>query len=244
MNTEQEFLKLLQETLKQARRNGGKISRGEIGEIFGSFSLDEEQITQVEAYLKAHRISVGAAGQDPDALQQEEREFLISYQAMLEDIPRLSDSVMDAVRLSAMAGESSAQKELAEQMMGSVVDIARLYVGQGVGIEDLIGAGNEALALGVTMLDHLESPQEVEGELGRRIMDSMEDMISMMLDDHARDREIEDLTNLVAGKAKELAQTLGRKVTAHELAREGEVTMEQIMEAKRLTGDRIEDLQG
>lgn len=243
MKNEQEFLRLLQDTLKQARRNGGRISRGEIGEIFGDFSLDEKQISQVEDYLKAHRIAVGASGQDADALQQEEREFLLSYQEMLKDIPRLSDSVLDAIRISAMAGEPSAQKELAEQMMGSVVDIARLYVGQGVGIEDLIGAGNEALSLGVTMLSHLESPKEVDGELGRRIMDSMEDMISMMLDDHARDREIEDLTNLVAGKAKELAQTLGRKVTMQELAREGEVTLEQIMEARRLTGDRIEDLE-
>lgn len=244
MNNEQEFLRLLQDTLKQARRNGGRISRSEIGDIFGAFSLNEKQISQVEDYLKAHRIIIGASGQDPDHLQQEEREFLLSYEEMLKDIPRLSDSVMEAVRISAMAGEPSAQKELAEQMMGSVVDIARLYVGQGVGIEDLIGAGNEALSLGVTMLSHLESPNEVDGELGRRIMDSMEDMISMMLDDHARDREIEDLTNLVAGKARELARTLGRKVTVQELAREGEVSLEQIMEARRLTGDRIEDLQG
>jgi RNA polymerase primary sigma factor len=127
-------------------------------------------------------------------------------------------------------------------MLGNVVDIARLYVGQGVGIEELIGAGNEALVTGVTLLGHLDSPQEVEGELGRRIMDSMEDLISMMLDDHALDRELEDLTNLVADKARELARTLGRKVTVQELAREGEVTAEQIAEALRLTGGRIEDI--
>lgn len=70
----------------------------------------------------------------------------------------------------------------------------------------------------------------------------MEDLISMMLDDHALDRELEDLTNLVADKARELARTLGRKVTVQELAREGEVTAEQIAEALRLTGGRIEDI--
>ena len=199
IRTEQRFMQLLQDTLKQARRAGGKISRGEIEEI-------------------------------------------TSYMAILEDVPKVSDQVLEALKISAMAGEASAQRELSEQMLGNVVDIARLYVGQGVGIEELIGAGNEALVTGVTLLGHLDSPQEVEGELGRRIMDSMEDLISMMLDDHALDRELEDLTNLVADKARELARTLGRKVTVQELAREGEVTAEQIAEALRLTGGRIEDI--
>ena len=239
---EQKFLSLLQETLKQARGNGGRISRDEIEEIFDSLSLEKSQLEQVEGYLKAHKIVVGTQAGDLDALPHEEKDFLTSYLEMLSDIPELSDSVLEAVKISAMAGEHSAQKELSEQMMKAVVDIAHLYAGQGVSIEELIGAGNEALVTGVRLLGYLESPQEVEGELGRRIMDSMEDLISMMLDDHAQDRQMEDLVNLVADKARELAAELGRKVTPMELAGEGEVTAEQIEEAVRLTGGRIEDL--
>ncbi len=239
---EQKFLSLLQETLKQARANGGRISRDEIEEIFASLSLEKSQLEQVEGYLKAHKIVVGTQAGDLDALPREEKDFLTSYMEMLSDIPELSDSVLEAVKISAMAGEHFAQKELSEQMMKAVVDIAHLYAGQGVSIEELIGAGNEALVTGVRLLGHLESPQEVEGELGRRIMDSMEDLISMMLDDHAQDRQMEDLVNLVADKARELAAELGRKVTPMELAGEGEVTAEQIEEAVRLTGGRIEDL--
>ena len=239
---EQKFLSLLQETLKQARGNGGRISRDEIEEIFDSLSLEKSQLEQVEGYLKAHKIVVGTQAGDLDALPREEKDFLTSYLEMLSDIPELSDSVLEAVKISAMAGEHSAQKELSEQMMKAVVDIAHLYAGQGVSIEELIGAGNEALVTGVRLLGHLESPQEVEGELGRRIMDSMEDLISMMLDDHAQDRQMEDLVNLVADKARELAAELGRKATPMELAGEGEVTAEQIEEAVRLTGGRIEDL--
>ena len=51
-----------------------------------------------------------------------------------------------------------------------------------------------------------------------------------------------NLANLVADKAKELAHSLGRKVTPAELAGEGEVTQEQIRDATRLTGRAIEDL--
>lgn len=240
---ELEFMKRLQETLKQARRSGGIISREEIAENFGELSLDDTQLGQVESYLNAHKITVGGEAGNEEELPEEERDFLASYNEMLEAIPRLPDSVVEAVKLSAMAGEPSAQRELTEQMLGNVVDIARLYTGQGVSVEDLVGVGNEALVSGVALLGHLEGPQEVEGELGRRIMDSMEDLISSMLDEKAFDREMEDEVNLVADKAKELADLLGRKVTAEELAREGEVTAEQIADAVRLTGGKIDDLE-
>ena len=240
---EQEFMKTLQETLKQARRSGGVIRRSEIAERFGPLELEQAQLDQVEAYLKAHKITVGSDSADIEELPEEERDFLQSYKEMLEGIPVLPESVLDAVKISAMAGEASAQRELTEQMLGKVVEIARLYTGQGVSVEDLIGAGNEALVTGVTLLGYLEGPQEVEGELGRRVMDSMEDLISAMLDEKAFDRELEDEVNLVADKAKELAQILGRKVTAEELAREGEVTLEQINNAVRMTGGKIEDLE-
>jgi len=233
---------LLQKTLKEARENGGRISRDEISEIFSGLSLDRSQLEQVEGYLKAHKIVVGTQAGDVDALPEVERDFLTSYMEMLDNIPELSDSVLEALKISAMAGEHSAQKELSEQMLRDVVDIARLYAGQGVSIEELIGTGNEALVTGVRLLGHLDSPQDVDGEIGRRIMDSMEDLIAAMLDDNAMDRKMEDMVNLVADKAHELAEELGRKVTPMELAGEGDVTAEQIMEAVRLTGGKIEDL--
>ena len=233
---------LLQKTLKEARENGGRISRDEISEIFSGLSLDRSQLEQVEGYLKTHKIVVGTQAGDVDALPEVERDFLTSYMEMLDNIPELSDSVLEALKISAMAGEQSAQKELSEQMLRDVVDIARLYAGQGVSIEELIGAGNEALVTGVRLLGHLDSPQDVDGEIGRRIMDSMEDLIAAMLDDNAMDRKMEDMVNLVADKAHELAEELGRKVTPMELAGEGDVTAEQIMEAVRLTGGKIEDL--
>lgn len=240
---ELEFMKLLQETLKQARRSGGRISREEIEEAFGALSLEEKQLEQVEAYLTAHKITVSGAAGSEDELPGEERDFLMSYREMLADIPELPDSVLDALKISAMAGEKSAQRELSEQMLGNVVEIARLYSGQGVSIEDLIGVGNEALVTGVALLGYLEGPDEVEGELAKRVMDSMEDLIASMLDEKAFDREMEDEVNLVADKAKELAQTLGRKVTVYELAGEGDVTVEQIEQAIRLSGGKIEDLE-
>ncbi len=61
MKSEQEFLGLLQETLKEARRKGYRISRGEIEDIFTSFSLEEGQLSQVEDYLKCTRNRRGSS---------------------------------------------------------------------------------------------------------------------------------------------------------------------------------------
>ena len=53
---EQEFMTLLQKTLKQARDNGGLITRDEIMENFASVSLEESQLAQVEEYLRTNKI--------------------------------------------------------------------------------------------------------------------------------------------------------------------------------------------
>ena len=150
---------------------------------------------------------------------------------------------MTAIRISAMAGDKEAQRSLAQYMLPKVLDICRLYAGQGVPAEDLIGAGSEALVRAAALLGPLSSPDEVDGDLTRRIMDAMEDLISDNLLIKAQDAKIAENANLVADKAAELAKTLGRKVTPEELAREGEVTMEQITEAVRATGRAIEDIE-
>ena len=221
---EQLFLARLQETVKKARENGGSITEQALREQFRDLSLTEDQMEQVRAYLAA------------------EHNYLEDYLEMIRAIPAPKGGMMDAICLSAMAGEKDAQRQLIEAMLPRVVDIARLYAGQGVLLEDLIGTGNEALTVGVTLLAPLESPREVSGFLGRRIMDSMEDLISANLDEKAVGKEIEDRVNRVADLARELAETLMRKVTPEELAHEGEVTIEEIQEAVRLSGGKIEDL--
>ena len=70
----------------------------------------------------------------------------------------------------------------------------------------------------------------------------MEDMIAANMDERAGDRAVEDKVNRVAEKAAELAGELLRKVTPRELAAEGELTLEEILEAVRFSGNKIEDL--
>ena len=240
---EQEFLKRLQEVLTKARKRGGFLSEDELRESFADLALSDEQLRQVREYLTANKIGIGEALPVSEVLTEEEHNYLEDYLEMIRQIPQLTAGELDALKLRAMAGDAASQSQLAEVMLAQVVDIAKLYAGQDVLIEDLIGTGNEALMRGVKLLAPLEEPSEVDGALGRRIMDAMEDLIAQRIDERASDKEMEDLVNLVADRARELSQLLGRKVSAEELAHEGEVELESILEAVRLSGNTIEELE-
>ena len=143
------FLKRLQEVKKSASANGNTITEQELEESFEDLQLDDAQMLQVREYLKTNNIGIGAALPVEEVLTDEEKNHLEEYEAMIDAIEIPADNIMDAIKLSAMAGESDAQKQLTEYSLKKVVDIARLYAGQGVFMEDLIGAGNEALLMAV-----------------------------------------------------------------------------------------------
>ena len=236
------FLQRLQEITKRARQNGNTVTEEELAETFTDLALDEAQMVQVREYLHKSGIGIGEALPAEEVLTDEERDHLADYEAMLDAIEVPSDNILDAIRLSAMAGERDAQERLTEYSLKKVVDIARLYAGQGVYMEDLIGAGNEALLTAVKQLAPLETPDEVDGFLGSRIMDAMEDLIALNLDIKAAEKTVEEKVNLIADRARELAEELGRKVSVAELAKEYEMDPEEIAEAVRLSGNAIADI--
>lgn len=125
-----------------------------------------------------------------------------------------------------------------------VVDIAKLYEGQGVYSEDLVGEGNIALLMGARNLDLCESAEEVEEFLTRTIMDAMEKLIAEQASEEDVDIKIAEKVNSVFEAAKEMSEALLRKVSVSELAKEMEVDEGTIFEAIRLSGNQIEYIEG
>ena len=143
-----------------------------------------------------------------------------------------------------MAGDPDACRRLTELYLPEVVQIAKLYAGQGVFLEDLIGEGNVAAALGVTMLGALEHASEVQGMLGRMIMDAMEEYIAENAEEARKDKKILDKVNKVAKAADELYEELHRKVTIEEVMQESGMSRRSIEDAIRMSGNKIESLSG
>lgn len=244
MDTNQEilFAKTLEEVKKQAKVQGNWIERKKVEEAFSAMSLSGAQLQLVFDYLTKHQIGIDEPLEPEEYLSKAEMNYLEEYLKELSALKKVTDGEKKALTLSAMAGETDAQQELIHVYLPQVVEIARLYSGQGVFVEDLIGEGNVALAVGVTMLGCLEHPEEADGMLGKMIMDAMEECIHETLSRSDMDRKAIDRVQKVAKKAKELSEELRRKVTVEELSKETGISEKAIQDALRLCGYSIEGI--
>ncbi len=242
-NREILFAQTLETVRRKAREQGGCISRDQVREAFAGQDLSDEQLEMVFDYLEKHRVGIGEPVDPDEYLTEEERNYLQDYMDEIAALPVFGPGEIEACTLSAMAGEEEAQQKLIKHYLKDAADIARLYTGQGVSLEDLIGEGNLALAMGVSMLGSLEKPSEAPGMLAKLMMDAMEDYIRENAANEKTDQRIADKVNRVADKARELAEELHRKVTPEELARESGLSLRAIQDACRISGYKIEDIQ-
>lgn len=241
-NKELAFARALQGLLQTAREHHNIVTSEEMDAAFAGMELTEEQMRTVRDYLHGENVGIDQALPLEEVLTEEEHNYLKDYEEMAAAIEQPADGVMDAIKINAMAGVQADQMRLAELMLPKVIDIARLYAGQGVFMEDLIGAGNEALVQGVRLLGPLESPAEVEPDLAERIMKAMEALVEEAMSSAVAAQDAADLANKVMDAANALHDDLGHKVTVEELAAEGDVTEAEILEAIRVTGNKIENL--
>ena len=244
MNKEVLFAKTLEQVRALAKEQGNCVSEEQVKEAFTELDLDNDQLQLVFDYLVKHKVGIGQPVNLDDYLSDEERDYLQDYLDEIEQLPTYTEGQIHAYTISAMAGDVEAQNRLVEIYLKDVIEIAKLYAGQGVFLEDLIGEGNVALAFGTGMLGSLEKPEEVQGMLGKMIMDAMEDYIAENASAEKADQKMVDKVNKVSEKAKELAEDLHRKVTIEELAQETGMSVKAIQDAIRMSGFQIEYIEG
>lgn len=242
MDREILFAKTLEQVKKTAADQGNCVSKEQVEEAFAPLALSKDQMDMVYDYLHQHKIGIGEPVDLDEYLADEEKDYLEAYLEELRALPELSEGELEAVTLSAMAGDEDAQNRLTESYLPNVVEIAKLYAGQGVYLEDLVGEGNVAVAMGVTMLGALEHASEAQGMLGKMIMDAMEDYIAQNAEEVKKDKRIADKVNKVADAARELSEELHRKVTVEEIMTESGLSRKAIEDAVRMSGGKIEDI--
>lgn len=243
ISKELQFAKALQKVKELAKLTGNSISKEEVDSHFSELNMDDEQMKLVYEYLEKANIGIDKEVDRDALLTSEDTNYLQFYLEELKGLEMVSEGEKEAITLSAMAGDVNAQAKLIEIFLPQVIDLAKLYAGQGVLLEDLIGEGNVALTLGVTMLGCFENAMEAQGALGKMMMDAMEDFIASYVTEDEVDQKIVERVNNVLDKAKELAESLNRKVTKEELAEETGMDMEDILEAIRFTAGQIEYLE-
>ena len=176
MREEQIFAKTLEELSALAKEQGNMLSEEQVTEAFGKakLNLGEPQLEMIFAYLKNKKIGIGQPADPFDYMTQEEIDYLEEYLKAVQAGADVTDGVKEAVLLSAMAGDADAKHRMIEIFLPQVAEIAKLYAGQGVFLEDLIGEGNVALTMAAEMLDCAQNAKEAEGTIASMIMEAME----------------------------------------------------------------------
>lgn len=242
MNKEQLFAKKLEELKSFAREQGNVVSKEQVLEAFEGLELSGDQMQMVYDYLLQSKIGIGRHLSPDDYLTEKEQDYLEEYLSEIEGLGDVSEGEKEAITLSAMAGDADAQRRLTEIYLREVPQIAKLYAGQGVFLEDLIGEGNVALTIGVSMLGSQENAGDALGFLGKMIMDAMENHIQENADFKKIDKRVAEKVNQVADKARELSRELRRNVTVEELIEESGLTEKAIRDAIRMSGYKIEGI--
>lgn len=248
MMEEKAFRELLAEIRKTAAQGGGRIARARVQELLLPMGLSDGQMDLVYDYLVQNRIHVtdgeDAAHAVPDGeplqglpLEREDADYLSMYLDDLKLLPVYTEEQQSKIREQALQGEKNAMERLIHIYLPRVVDVARLYTGQGLILEDLIGEGNIGLAAGVEILQCLDLAEEVDGFLMKMVMDAMESAVAAQFEANEFDNKILERVNDIHEKARELSEELRRKVTPAELAQELDITKDEVREALRYAGN-------
>lgn len=234
------FAQTLEQLKDTARLQGNMITNEQLQEAFEEMELNDDQMALILDYLDKSNIGVDKPGKTDENLSSEDTGYLEMYLEELKELPTISDGEKRAIMMSAVAGDSDACNKLVEIFLPQVVEIAKLYAGQGALIEDLIGEGNVAVAMATTMLDCVEGIDEIDGFIGKMIMDAMEEFIGEDVNNKQADESVLEKVNEVFAKSKEMAEDLLRKVTVEEVAKEMQLSEDDIREAIRLSANNID----
>lgn len=237
---EEAFLAALESMKELAKEQGNVLTTEQVEQFVTELKLEQGQVELIYQYLKQNKIGVDTPVNLEEYLTQDEFDYLTAYLEELKLLEQLTDGQKRAVFMSALAGDADAKKKVIEIFLPQVVEIAKLYTGQGIELTDLIGEGNVALAMGVEMLGCVEQPEEIDGMLAKLIMDAMEEFITEEIGEQKKDSKVLSLTNKVAKASEALAKEVQRKVTVEELARETGLKEAQIREAIRISAEQME----
>lgn len=242
MSEQSEFIKRIGEMMEIAADQENVIFMDQLEEIFPEAKEDQAKRQVLLDYLKEKRIGIDAPLDASEFMTEEENKYLEFYIEDLKGAGELTQGEREVFRKRAIAGDMDAANVVLNDYLINVVDIAKLYAGQGVLVEDLIGEANIALVMSLENLGALDEAGEVDGFFGKICMDAMQDVIARRVDELTEDEKMLKKVNDISKAAKDLSMLLNRKVTVEELSNESGFTKAAIEKAIKLTGNKIEEI--
>ena len=244
MSEQSEFIKRIGELTELASDQENVIFTDQLYEIFPEVKDNDETMQVISDYLKEKRIGIDKKPEADEFMTEEEKNYLEYYIEDLKGAGELTPGEREVMRKAAISGNEEAAAATLQDYLINVVEIAKLYAGQGVPVEDLIGEANIALVMSLENLGALDGHEEVDGYFGKIAMDAMQDAIARYNDELSEDEKLVKKVNKVSKAAKDLSALLGgRKVTVEELSEESKMSRNYILSALKLCGNRIEEIE-
>ena len=131
MNQEQLFAKTLEEVKSLAISQDRVVSKEQVEEAFGKIGMKPEELAPIYDYLKQKKIGIGEPVDPDEYLTKEDVDFLSEYLHEINLMPVLSQGEREAHFISAMAGDRMGKTKTIEILLPDIIDIAKLYTGQG-----------------------------------------------------------------------------------------------------------------
>lgn len=249
---EQQFRKTIIQIRALAKSQHESVSKEQVHSRFLPLNVSGDQFVLIYKYLTDEKIKLfetEAERLEADSFEKrskgirtdaQDSEYLKMYIEELNNMDMPPEDERNSLIGEVLDSKERALEVLPVLYLRNVVDIARLYTGQGVAVEDLIGEGNVGVLTAAGMLDLCETVNEVDEFIIKTIMDSMESLIMERFNDSDFDSKVAKRVNDLNDKAKEMAEDLERLVTVEELVNELETDEEYIRETIRLSGNSIE----
>lgn len=230
MTPQEQFLKSLEEIKDLAALQGGFISNIQLDECMPD--MNDTQRALIKDYLKQNKIGLDKPleGEESPEETGEDGHLNIYLDELKESEPVNEDKKKLLLR-EALNGGQLAKENLIEAYLPAVVDIAKLYAGQGADMADLIGEGNVALTVSVENLNCVDTPEDADSMIVKMIMNSMEAFIGLENEEEQMMEQVLTDTAKVLEQAKQMAEELLRKVTVEELSKETDIPEDKIREA-------------
>ncbi len=243
MNEQELFLNKINEITCLAYDQENVIFEDQLYNIFPEVKDDKEKLDIIKSFLNEKKIGLNKKLELDELITEDEKNYLDFYLEELKEIEELSKGEREGYLLSAMAGDEDSKLKIINDSLKNVVDISRLYAGQGVLLEDLIGEGNLALISAIDLIGSCENASDAESLLSSKVMDAMQDLIADNMDETSFDEKLLKKVEKVSKAAKELSEAYRRKVTVDELALESKLSRKYIIEALKLTANKIEEIE-
>lgn len=153
------------------------LAVADIKEELQELNLTEQQLQAVYDYLIENKIQIADYDKEKAGSREENQEdtkFLKRYREEFFHYQDISAERLNEIFWKAVRNEGNAREEVVSGYVNRIADIARMYRGQGVLLEDLVQEGNLGLLHGLFAAEEQPEIENLQDYLMKQICESIE----------------------------------------------------------------------